>query len=251
MVLWAAFLLLYVLAYSESIDLNQCGAHRSMDFKLSVSSRRNQTGHWIAQAMLQHKGYNVTDVQNIGPWNLDIDHTSSSCEGVETITIIAIVTASTQELPRSPDRPVPISVSSSPGPDYELLSGLGYYKLHTEGKNWNDARRICKEEGEGVHLAIINSEREAGELKAILAKHPKMFSDWKNEYAFIGLSDMRSEGEWTTVLDQPLHTTGYSQWAPNQPTNGTNDDCGLIGRNGLMYDVACDHLLAFFCEKEL
>ncbi|KAJ4448963.1 hypothetical protein ANN_00355 [Periplaneta americana] len=129
MVLWAAFLLLYVLAYSESIDLNQCGAHRSMDFKLSVSSRRNQTGHWIAQrpaedapvsiksffghcyppfdflaaahvtaystsqAMLQHKGYNVTDVQNIGPWNLDIDHTSSSCEGVETITIIAIVTA--------------------------------------------------------------------------------------------------------------------------------------------------------------
>ena len=42
--------------------------------------------------------------------------------------------------------------------EYEYTSGIGAYKLHTLAKNWNDARRICNEEG--GHLAIINSRAE-------------------------------------------------------------------------------------------
>ncbi|KAJ4449396.1 hypothetical protein ANN_00795 [Periplaneta americana] len=85
-----------------------------------------------------------------------------------------------------------------PSPNYELIPGLGYYKLHTEAKPWHDARQICAQEG--AHLAIINSEEEAEELKAILARHPKILSDWRNEYAYIGMSDIRSEGDWITIF---------------------------------------------------
>lgn len=42
--------------------------------------------------------------------------------------------------------------------DYVHMPGIGSYKLHTVAKSWNNARKICKEEG--AHLAIINSREE-------------------------------------------------------------------------------------------
>lgn len=41
---------------------------------------------------------------------------------------------------------------------YVLTPGIGLHKLHTVPKNWNDARKLCMEEG--AHLAIINSIAE-------------------------------------------------------------------------------------------
>lgn len=43
--------------------------------------------------------------------------------------------------------------------DYHLTEGVGAHKLHTRATTWNEARKICNDEG--GHLAIINSKREA------------------------------------------------------------------------------------------
>jgi len=42
--------------------------------------------------------------------------------------------------------------------DYRYTAGIGAHKLHTRAATWNDARKICNEEG--GHLAIINSIAE-------------------------------------------------------------------------------------------
>ncbi|XP_069671354.1 hemolymph lipopolysaccharide-binding protein-like [Periplaneta americana] len=233
MVLKATCVLLCVMAFTEGTTPKKCDIPHPSDLKLSVTSRRNQTGHWIAQAMLQHKGHQVTGMKNAGPWHMDMDHTTFTCEGEETITIIATVTA--------PPR--------IPSPNYELIPELGYYKLHTEGRNWHDARQICAQEG--AHLAIINSEEEAEKLKAILARHPKLFSDWRNDYAYIGMSDIRGEGDWITIFGQHLNATGYTKWAPGQPEEVRKGNCGLMQRTGGLHDVPCEQEIAFLCEQEL
>lgn len=43
--------------------------------------------------------------------------------------------------------------------DYHYTAGIGAHKLHTRAVTWNDARKVCNEEG--GHLAIINSVYEA------------------------------------------------------------------------------------------
>ena len=42
---------------------------------------------------------------------------------------------------------------------YNLVDGIGYYKVHVDKKNWNSAVRICEEEG--AHLLIVDSDEEA------------------------------------------------------------------------------------------
>lgn len=42
--------------------------------------------------------------------------------------------------------------------DYINAPGVGFYKLHTEEKSWNEARKVCRKEN--AHLAIINSKAE-------------------------------------------------------------------------------------------
>lgn len=43
--------------------------------------------------------------------------------------------------------------------DYTYTPGVGSHKLHTRALPWNDARKMCNEEG--GHLAIVNSVAEA------------------------------------------------------------------------------------------
>lgn len=42
--------------------------------------------------------------------------------------------------------------------DYLHTPGIGSHKLHTDAQPWNDARKVCDDEG--GHLAIINSKEE-------------------------------------------------------------------------------------------
>lgn len=42
--------------------------------------------------------------------------------------------------------------------DYRYAVGIGAHKLHTRAATWNDARKVCNEEG--GYLAIINSIAE-------------------------------------------------------------------------------------------
>lgn len=42
--------------------------------------------------------------------------------------------------------------------DYHYTVGIGAHKIHTRAATWNDARKLCNEEG--GHLAIVNSIAE-------------------------------------------------------------------------------------------
>ncbi|XP_069695697.1 hemolymph lipopolysaccharide-binding protein-like [Periplaneta americana] len=136
------------------------------------------------------------------------------------------------------------------GPFYELIPGLGYYKFHSEVKNWYEARQICAQEG--AHLLIANSPEEAKSMSVFWARHPKITNDIRNDWAHIGIHDLNQEGKWVTIFDKPLNTTGYMKWLGNEPNGGTHEDCGDINRfNGQLADVVCTLELPFICEHEL
>ncbi|XP_021937022.1 hemolymph lipopolysaccharide-binding protein-like isoform X2 [Zootermopsis nevadensis] len=205
----------------------QCALPRPNSFTFSINSVRNLTGHWTAQ--LEH-GASRKDV---GPWVADIEHTTTTCEDSESIHIVATVTAPPQR----------------PGGDYELIPKLGYYKFHTSGKNWREARQICEQEG--AHLLILNSEEEAGVIRSFWRRHPKLFDGWRNSCAYIGIHDEFVEGEYITLFGESLNATGYARWAKNEPGEGTSGNSGCVGRDGALYDTNGFNHLAFFCEQEL
>ena len=68
--------------------------------------------------------------------------------------------------------------------------------------NWFQARRVCEQEG--AHLAIFNSEAEAKALLRFWIPFPKIFSDWRNDWAHIGLHDQYSEGNFVTIFGKHL-----------------------------------------------
>lgn len=138
------------------------------------------------------------------------------------------------------------------GPGYELHRGVGYYKLHSELKTWHEARQICAQEG--GHLAIINSEEESKVLQSIFAPAAaKLRVVW----AFIGFHDLYIEGQYLTVFDEPLSSTGFYRWYPSQPNNAggsatlPGEDCGAMHTNGGLNDYGCNVKVPFICEQEL
>jgi hypothetical protein len=89
----------------------RCSTAGPSDLKFSVKSRRNQTGHWTAQVSNQDKNAasfpcshiftaSLLQVQlehgaghkETGPWEVDIDHITATCEDTESILIVATVT---------------------------------------------------------------------------------------------------------------------------------------------------------------
>ena len=49
---------------------------------------------------------------------------------------------------------------------YEQIPDFGYYKLHSEHKNWQDAQKTCVKEK--AHLLVIETDREAHLVGTIL-----------------------------------------------------------------------------------
>lgn len=203
--------------------------------KFSILSHRNKTGHWIAQVGLQHGGNEAGK----GPsWEVDLEHTITSCDGQDSIDIKATLTA-------PPELPTP---------GYELFPLMGYYKFHPIGLTWREALHVCSQEG--AHLAIINSQEEANLIKGLYAMHPKVQNSADNSHAFLGYHDFYTEGQFETIFGQSLNTTGYKNFTAGQPNNAAmgidpDQDCGGVTRAGLLNDLPCNMRYAFFCEMEL
>jgi hypothetical protein len=82
---------------------------------------------------------------------------------------------------------------------------MGYYKLHSTPRTWEDAWRTCAVEG--AHLAIINSEAEARYLQLAFARFPKITGGSHNDYAFVGAHDMLAEGQFVTIFGEDVTAT--------------------------------------------
>jgi hypothetical protein len=85
-----------------------------------------------------------------------------------------------------------------PGRDYQLVPGLGYYKFHAVAEKWDDARKICTQEG--THLLILNSGTEMDAVKSIWSKQPNISGTIYPDYIFVGVHDRFNEGEYITIL---------------------------------------------------
>ncbi|XP_069701703.1 hemolymph lipopolysaccharide-binding protein-like isoform X2 [Periplaneta americana] len=226
-----------LMCFRESPGL-QCVSPHTNTLKLSIVSRRNQTGHWVAQVQLGHEA----DPKDAGPWELDLDHTTFKCENSESVLITAIVTG--PSLSASDD----VRHKRVPSPGYDVMAGLGYYKLHTTGKTWNEALQICEQEG--AHLLILNSEEEANVVGSLWDRGSKFVDVVNDVYAHIGFHNMYKNEEYVTIFNQSLTNTGFMKWASGHPTRNKKF-CGLFGRNKVLADDACFHKRAFFCEAEM
>ncbi|XP_069701708.1 hemolymph lipopolysaccharide-binding protein-like [Periplaneta americana] len=235
--MWCVVACCALMCFWESSGL-RCFSPHNNTLKLSIISRRNQTGHWVAQVQLRHDA----GLQDAGPWELDLDHTTTKCEDSESIVITSIVTA--------PSLPASEAVRQKrvPSPGYEVMPGFGYYKLHTTGKTWNEALQICEQEG--AHLLILNSQEEAKLVGSLWDRGLKLVDVVNEGYAHAGFHDLYNTGEYITIFNQSLATTGYVSWESGYQRRGIKN-CGLFGRNRLLADAACSYKRAFICEAEL
>ncbi|XP_014232280.1 hemolymph lipopolysaccharide-binding protein-like [Trichogramma pretiosum] len=139
--------------------------------------------------------------------------------------------------------------------DYVYTPGIGSHRFHTEAKPWNEARRICYDEG--AHLAIINSKAEEAKLLDMMRKSESLVRGSTNgEEALLGIHDLYKEADWVTIFGEPLASTGYAGWSltywNGQPDNRDNrQHCGALINQGGLDDVDCTDKFAFFCELPL
>ncbi|XP_069675508.1 hemolymph lipopolysaccharide-binding protein-like [Periplaneta americana] len=206
----------------------QCAPSRASTFQLSITSRRNESSIWVAQVSLDH---GPTD-EHDGMWHVDLDHTTTKCEKSETVHLVATVTAP------------PLK----PGPNYESLPELGYYKFHPVLVDWSIARNTCVKEG--AHLLVLNSEKEYQGVKKIWDRYPKLATDWRNDFIQVGLTDHDSEGQFYSIFGEHISITGYSKWKANEPNSGNTSNCAKVHRNGELWDSACFEKMAFVCEQQ-
>ncbi|XP_069694814.1 hemolymph lipopolysaccharide-binding protein-like [Periplaneta americana] len=203
---------------------SQCFSSGSSSLKFSLSSSRNSTGHWIAQVKLGHGA----GLKEIGPWEVDVDHSIMKCEGQDSAFLVATITGPGNKF-------IP---SASLG--YNLVAGLGYYKFHTDRKTWHEAQKIC--EKEGAHLAVINSEHEAKVLTNM--------GDFT--WAYVGFHDIYVEGQYVTIFNQSLSDAGYAKWHSGEPAQGSQINYGCISKEDSTLGVArLKDTLVFICEKNL
>jgi hypothetical protein len=70
--------------------------------------------------------------------------------------------------------------------DYELVPGVGYYKLHLASKTWYEAVATCL--AEGSHLLVLNSAAEADAANYIFTKHSGFITArYNNIFIHVGL----------------------------------------------------------------
>ncbi|KAJ8676053.1 hypothetical protein QAD02_011839 [Eretmocerus hayati] len=142
--------------------------------------------------------------------------------------------------------------------DYCYIPGSGIYKLHKDVANWNNAGLICMREG--GRLAILKS-KQAADVLAQMFKNSNLTCDHSAISAvgvFLGFHDLFEEGNFQTILGQPLEKTGYSIWTEvwdRQPDNGGvfegeegSQNCGTLASDGGLDDGDCSWKLGFVCE---
>ncbi|XP_029904999.1 CD209 antigen-like protein E isoform X5 [Myripristis murdjan] len=117
---------------------------------------------------------------------------------------------------------------------WTYFSGSCYF-MSSERKNWFESRQDCLRRG--ADLVIINSREENSFLKN------------SGLTAWVGLSDLETEGEWKWVDGSSL---SYKYWAKGQPDDYGGEDCGEVRptRDG-WNDLPCSERLQWICEKRI
>lgn len=211
----------------------------SSSIKVSLHTFRDGSGSWNSvSTQFSGESLGVSKTEGIldsDHWRTEVDHKTG--KGHESFSTTLSV-------------PPPRAT-----PGYELFDGIGYYKFHEEAKTWMEAKKVCEQEG--AHLAIINSESESTALKELFNRHRVLPLVEFDNAVSIGFHDRYIEGQYLTIYDEPLSSTGFTRWSIVQPDDGkllgpnSVEDCGSMQRDGLLNDVGCYVKIAFICEQEL
>ncbi|KAJ9584259.1 hypothetical protein L9F63_021381, partial [Diploptera punctata] len=129
--------------------------------------------------------------------------------------------------------------------EYQLLPGIGYYKLYGKYMSWFDAQNTCLEEG--AELVLINTEEEAEALIKLIP------DDWPYDNVLAGFHDQFIEGVFVTTTGVNLKdVTSYSSF-PNDTRNNEDRNCGAVNmKTGLLDTVSCSASEYYFiCELQL
>jgi len=70
--------------------------------------------------------------------------------------------------------------------------------MHTVAEKWDDARKICNQEG--AHLLIVNSGREMDAVRSIWLQHQNLTGGVYFHAIFVGVHDRFTEGDYITIL---------------------------------------------------
>ncbi|KAL3889799.1 hypothetical protein ACJMK2_002127 [Sinanodonta woodiana] len=121
---------------------------------------------------------------------------------------------------------------------YRNVTLAGSYfciKYHTELKSFEEAMKAC--ESEKAKLLVVTTIDQITDLANIW---PNL--DWA---VFIGLSDQIEEGRWVSWNGEIVKPV----WAPGQPDNINNEDCGSMMWKREIHDIGCDRPFTFLCHK--
>ncbi|XP_072013340.1 scavenger receptor cysteine-rich domain-containing protein DMBT1-like [Amphiura filiformis] len=117
-----------------------------------------------------------------------------------------------------------------------------YFKNADGAITFWQARTACQQ-----RQSNLTSVRDAEEQRFL-----NDFVRSDNKYMWIGLHDGITEGSWKWDDGTP-YTGLYTNWAPTQPDNWGNEDCGHFrygNEVGLWNDLPCDtrHVLGYICK---
>ncbi|KAJ8722474.1 hypothetical protein PYW07_003654 [Mythimna separata] len=129
--------------------------------------------------------------------------------------------------------------------DYTYIESVqSFYKIHSVARTWNEAKRMCAQEGAMLYYAENVEEREA---VASFWNRTQPLMPW----VFVGLTDQMAEGIFKTVDGKSISEV-YSRWQRFQPDNHQgNEDCVHMDLIGTMNDYRCDSNAKFICKKTL
>ncbi|XP_075969750.1 C-type mannose receptor 2-like [Anticarsia gemmatalis] len=128
--------------------------------------------------------------------------------------------------------------------DYEYIdSTQAFYKIHTLGKSWSDAKRMCSLEG--ATLFYPENEDEAISVVEYLN------SSQPFRHVYVGISDLVAKGVFETIDGLPVSDV-YNKWSPGEPNDaGGVEDCVVMNIDGAYNDDNCAKKFPFICKKSL
>nr|ABK56997.1 Lectin C-type domain [Glyptapanteles indiensis] len=125
------------------------------------------------------------------------------------------------------------------------------YEFHTTPATFEDARKICKQQG--GDLAIITSQDEEHKLLDLWSNSGPILSpsNGYDKQVFIGVNNLRDVNRWETIEGESLPYDNWSSWWADgrQPSRPNEQRCGSLLRQGGMDDVECYLKLGFICES--
>uniref|UniRef100_A0ACB8EJS7 Uncharacterized protein n=2 Tax=Sphaerodactylus townsendi TaxID=933632 RepID=A0ACB8EJS7_9SAUR len=120
-------------------------------------------------------------------------------------------------------------------PEGWLMDRGKCYYFHEQAMHWSSAKKFC-EDRDG-YLVSINDDIEQTFLD----------SNKKASWYWIGLNDMKSEGNFVWLDGSPLT---YRHWSLFQPDDhDTGEDCGMMKTDGAWNDYPCGNTVdGCICE---